>query len=437
MSGAEPCRKFNSRRTGNAVYRTTGKPTFNTTPICGPKPCPIPEQTRNASGDCICPPGQEEISGKCVAFCPSDRKRVGLDCVCNEGFLPGKDGKCYKKVECVSPETPNLDFTFCECKAPYVKNPTTGKCEGLSKCVYPMTLNTATNKCECKGPAAVEINGKCEVVAKCGPDETLNTATNKCECKPGFTRDKSGKCCDLSKNDLINGKCLPKCATGTHREGEVCVPDAPPINLERPLTIETDVVLGGFEQSTADRTVIRQVATRSQVVIDPIKHAVKIGENLLSGIPYSIEFKDKFTGNPYTRLVNGVGKKSDNIWPLYIKNVSIKNEKIGFDNKNGISVEFYPVTANKIDKTPGKPGPTPVFIEIKPDSDGKVTCVQNNKTVYTTASLMLETLKSALMPLKTGGRKTTKRKHKYTRKSRKNNRKSRKQQRKTKNNRRK
>jgi hypothetical protein len=386
------CRTFNPRRSGNPVYRKTGKPTFNSVSVCGPKPCPIPGQIRNASG-CICPPGQEEVNGKCVSFCPSDKTRnASGNCVCPPG-QEEVNGKCLPK-----------------CSA--------GTHREGDKCVP-----------DCDPLKNDLVNGKC--LPKC----SAGTHREGDKCVPD---------CNLDTHEMINGKCLPKCSAGTHREGEKCVSYSPHIDLERPLTIETDVVLGGFEQSTANRTVIRQEATRSQVIIDPLKHKVTIGEYVLSGIPYSAEFINRNMGTKYTRQVNGVGKKEIGLngiftWALYIKKVSIKTETIGFDTKNGISIEFYPFDAtNKIDKTPGKAGPTPVFIEIKPDSQGKVSYVQNKKPIYTTGEIMLETLQSALLPPKSGGRtKTTKRKHKYTRKSRKNNRKSRKQQRKTKNNRRK
>jgi len=432
------CRTFNPRRSGSAVYRKTGKPTFNSVSVCGPKPCPIPGQIRSASG-CICPPGQEEVDGACLSFCPSDRKRVGRDCVCNEGFIPDKTGKCYKKVECKSPETPNADFTFCECKPPYTRT-ATGKCEGVSKCVYPMTLNTQTNQCECKGPGAVEIKGKCEVVAKCGPDEILN-ATNKCECKPGFTKDNLGKCCDLSKNEIINGECLPKCSANEDRVGKVCVPRPPPMDTTKPISITTDVVLGGFQQSTSSRTSIRQDAIDSTVIIDIPNHKIKIGEYILSGIPYPVEFTSRVTGNKYKRKVNGVGIYQDNIWALYIKNISFRTEKIGIVDKHGISIEFHLVNGNNEISNKGLNGqalkygaPTPVFIV----TDGLTSYVQNGKNVTTKPEVMTEILREALLPPKSGGRrKTTNRKHRHTRKSRKNNRKSRKQEKKTKKNRRK
>lgn len=220
------CRKFESRKEGLAKYRSSGKPTFNPVPVCGPKPCPVVGQTRNSSGDCNCPPDQEEVNGKCVpkcdpatqkrngdkcvsncdlsknelidgqclTKCEPNQKRVGLECVCDEskGFLTGKNGKCYKKVECEGLETPNADFTFCECKAPNRKNPSTGKCEPIP------------------------------VMAKCDPTtQILNSKTNKCECAPGFKKDKSGNCvkdCDLSKNEMIGDKCLPKCKENEQRD---------------------------------------------------------------------------------------------------------------------------------------------------------------------------------------------------------------------------
>ena len=202
MSGAEPCRKFNSRRSGNPVYRRTGKPTFNSTPICGPKPCSIPGQIRNASGTCVCPPGKEELGGKCVAFCPSDRIRgPSGNCVCPSGQEEIK-GKCVSF--CPSDKTRN---TSGNCVCPPGQEEVKGKC--VSFCPSDK-IRGPSGTCVCP-PGQEEVKGKC--VSFCPSDKTRNASGN-CVCPPG--------------QEEVKGKCLPKCSAGTHREGDKCVSDILP-----------------------------------------------------------------------------------------------------------------------------------------------------------------------------------------------------------------
>jgi hypothetical protein len=167
----------------------------------------------------------------CVPKCdPATQKLDGNTCVCDEskGFLTDASGNCYKKKECLPPEVPNADFTFCECKPPNLM--ISGKCQTPNTCSPNMTLNKLTNECECLDPNVINPKtGKCELKAKCDPTTQIwdpNTNTCVCDKSKGFLTDKSGKCykkvvceppavpnvdftfCECKPpNLMINGKC--------------------------------------------------------------------------------------------------------------------------------------------------------------------------------------------------------------------------------------
>jgi hypothetical protein len=206
------CRKFEPRKEGVAKYRSSGKPTFNPVPVCGPKPCPVVGQTRNSSGNCKCPPDQEEVNGKCVPKCdPATQKREGDKCVSNCDLSKNDliNGKCLPK--CPSGTHREGDKCVSDCD-PLKNDLVNGKC--LPKC--PSGTHREGDKCvsDCDPLKNDLVNGKC--LPKC----------------PSGTHREGDKCvsdCDPLKNDLVNGKCLPKCPSGTHREGDKCVSDCDPL----------------------------------------------------------------------------------------------------------------------------------------------------------------------------------------------------------------
>ena len=367
------CRQLKFRNSGNPEFRNSGKPVFDPTPICSPA-------------------------------CPRDKSRKpDGSCGCDEGYVP---------------------------------NPVSGNCEPRADCVAPMTLNTDTNKCECKAPN-VTINGECQSPATCKANQTLNTATNKCECNHGFKMSGDGEnCvrdCDTATHQMINGKCLPKCPDGTNREGELCIPQ---IDTTKPITITTDVEMGGFEQSdtlknhgqfTNIKKVIITIDTNEKKVI--FKDTETGKEYILYGNIQTIDAMRKTVNSkPITFKTNGLGIKYAggigkliNSWDLNILSVELNKRKIGKaqSQSDGIAIKF-----NK-QAEPSKHHPPPVFIYTQ----GITSYEQDGKPYKSTSKVLEHVLLNALNQPSTskgGRRKTIKRKRRYSRKLKKHNKKTRK-----------
>ena len=469
------CRQLKFRNSGNPEFRNSGKPVFDPTPICSPA-CPR-DKSRKPDGSCGCDEGYvpnpvsgncepradcvapmtlntatnkcecnapyvtNPASGKCEAPAqctpPMTLNKQTNKCECNAPYVTNPaSGNCEPRADCVAPMTLNTATNKCECNAPYVTNPASGKCEAPAQCTPPMTLNKQTNKCECKAPN-VTINGECQSPATCKANQTLNTATNKCECNHGFKMSGDGEnCvrdCDTATHQMINGKCLPKCPDGTNREGELCIPQ---IDTTKPITITTDVEMGGFEQSdtlknhgqfTNIKKVIITIDTNEKKVI--FKDTETGKEYILYGNIQTIDAMRKTVNSkPITFKTNGLGIKYAggigkliNSWDLNILSVELNKRKIGKaqSQSDGIAIKF-----NK-QAEPSKHHPPPVFIYTQ----GITSYEQDGKPYKSTSKVLEHVLLNALNQPSTskgGRRKTIKRKRRYSRKLKKHNKKTRK-----------
>jgi hypothetical protein len=101
--------------------------------------CPVVGQTRNAAGDCVCPPGTKEQNGECkpsveVKACPvvGQIRDAAGNCVCPEGQVVLNDPVSGGQI-CSTPETTvkggGGNDTITECPTGYTFSSKTGKCE--------------------------------------------------------------------------------------------------------------------------------------------------------------------------------------------------------------------------------------------------------------------------------------------------------------------
>jgi hypothetical protein len=227
---------------------------------------------------------------------------------------------------------------------------------------------------------------------------------------------------------MINGECLVKCPDGTNREGNLCVPQ---IDTTKPVSIKTDVEMGGFEQSDTKKTGQFSNIKKVIIVIDISKKEVtfrdeKGKEYILYGDKRRLEKTKKTTnGRSIIFKTNGLGSKYGedgrliNEWDLNINTVRIVEMKIGteLELKNGISIDFHK-QANPSMHTPPR-----VFIY----TDNINSYEQDGQTRVSTPKVLQHVLLNALIPTSRGGRrKTIKRKHKYSRKLKNHHKKTRK-----------
>lgn len=277
------------------------------------------------------------------------------------------------------------------------------------------------------------------VLAPCPGGQVRNPPTGPCKCPPSLpvffenricvaacppglgliNRGPNGACAcpDDLEQRAPNGKCLPKCNLQTHMidsQGN-CVPKPPPVDPSQPITIETEVQMGGFRQSSIQKKGTFDNAERVSVSINPLTKQVTLGEYVLNGIPQVHGFVSRITGKAVPYKVNGFGyavnQSGDNLeWQLYIKKIEIASRKTGTDTKfkGGIVISFWG-TKLGLPCEGTNDTPSPVFIV----TEGVISYIQGGKKVTTTREVLEQALLSALPPMpsnpscKVGGRRNT------------------------------
>ncbi|HXG78386.1 MAG TPA: hypothetical protein VNJ31_03475 [Methyloceanibacter sp.] len=186
-------------------------------PQCEPKE----NEFRSESGACVCKSGYlRDAKGMCVS--------IGGPRLCPDGKPVPKSGRCPEAPQLCEPG-PNEERNEqgqCVCKEGFVRDKS-GRCVAPPtppEACGPNEVRNAQGQCLCKEGFVRDKSGRCVKPTEptppeaCGPNEVRN-AQGQCVCKQGFVRDKNGRCINPAF------ECREK---GWTWDGQRCLPPANP-----------------------------------------------------------------------------------------------------------------------------------------------------------------------------------------------------------------
>lgn len=266
----------------------------------------------------------------------------------------------------------------------------------LKPCTSPM-IGKGGNDCKCPPNLPVRWSSP-QICVKTCPVGMINLQPD-------------GRCGCPDTHEQIDRKCVPKCdSTQIRNSLGKCIPKPQPIVSSKPISIQTDIELGGFEQSIVKKqSDTRQNPRNVTIEINQSERKVSFGDFELYGDLLLDYTKYSSTGKaPKRYKVNGIGKLGNNTWPLYIKQI-VPNSKgvFGFAKKAGVTIKFYAFDGEHAKVLPKSTPPIFPPPDIFIVTDGLVSYKESGKDIKTSPEQLAEALRLTLTPSSSGGRRKT------------------------------